>query len=281
MLTAASLMVGAPATADAVARAHRLPSLAVGLHVVVARGRPLLPASRVPDLVGPHGGFRDDLLGAGFSFFVRPAVRRQLEAEIRAQFEAFRATGLVLDHVNCHNHMQLHPSVMASILKVGRDYGMRAMRLPREPFFASWRATLDGFAGRLAYRLALHPWIAVAGWRMKRAGVGGNDHLFGMYDSGRMTAARVLRLIAALPEGVSELHFHPAAGDWQGTDAAASRYRHGDEFSALTDPAVAAAFANAGVERIAFRDIARPRAEKAPAPGHESGGLQGHTAPKA
>ena len=34
VLTSASLMVGAPGAADAIARARRLPSLRVGLHVV-------------------------------------------------------------------------------------------------------------------------------------------------------------------------------------------------------------------------------------------------------
>ena len=53
--------------------------------------------------------------------------------EIRAQFEAFRATGLALDHVNAHKHMHLHPSVAALIIEIGRDYGMKAVRVPAEP----------------------------------------------------------------------------------------------------------------------------------------------------
>ena len=45
ILTAASLMVSGPAAADAIARARRMPSLRVGLHVVLVEGRPVLPAS--------------------------------------------------------------------------------------------------------------------------------------------------------------------------------------------------------------------------------------------
>jgi len=55
VLTAASLMVAAPAAADAIARARRLPSLRVGLHVVLVEGRPLLPASAVTHLVDDAG----------------------------------------------------------------------------------------------------------------------------------------------------------------------------------------------------------------------------------
>ena len=43
VLTAASLMVAAPGAADAVERAKRLPSLGVGLHVVLVEGKPALP----------------------------------------------------------------------------------------------------------------------------------------------------------------------------------------------------------------------------------------------
>ena len=41
-------MVGAPAAADAIARAKRLPNLRVGLHVTVADGRALLPPHEIP-----------------------------------------------------------------------------------------------------------------------------------------------------------------------------------------------------------------------------------------
>ena len=131
ILTAASLMVSGQAAADAVERARRLPTLRVGLHVVLVQGRPVLPPEKVPDLVGESGEFGARLVRAGFRFFFLPAVRRQLEAEIRAQFAAFRETGLALDHANGHSHMQLHPTVMALIIRVGREFGLRAVRVPK------------------------------------------------------------------------------------------------------------------------------------------------------
>jgi chitin disaccharide deacetylase len=42
ILTAASLMVGAPAADDAIRRARELPRLRVGLHLVLADGRAVL-----------------------------------------------------------------------------------------------------------------------------------------------------------------------------------------------------------------------------------------------
>ena len=43
-----------------------------------------------------QGQFPSDQFRLGINYFVRPRVRRQLAAEIRAQFAAFAATGLTL-----------------------------------------------------------------------------------------------------------------------------------------------------------------------------------------
>ena len=51
------------------------------------------------------------MVRAGMRFFFRPPARRQLAAEIRAQFAAFAATGLTLDHANAHKHFHLHPTI--------------------------------------------------------------------------------------------------------------------------------------------------------------------------
>ncbi len=111
ILSTASLMIGAPAAADAVERARRLPGLRVGLHLTLVDGRPVLPAEEAAALVGDDGRFDPNMARAGVRFFFLPRVRRQLAREIRAQLAAFRATGLTLDHVNAHKHMHLHPTV--------------------------------------------------------------------------------------------------------------------------------------------------------------------------
>ncbi len=128
ILTAASLMVSASAAADAVARARRMPSLRVGLHLVLVEGRPVLPASQIPDLVGRDGMFRTDMARAGAAMFFLPRVRRQLASEIEAQFQAFAATGLTLDHVNTHKHFQLHPTIASMMIGTGKRYGVCAAR---------------------------------------------------------------------------------------------------------------------------------------------------------
>jgi hopanoid biosynthesis associated protein HpnK len=255
ILTTTSLMVSGGAAADAVERARRLPSLRVGLHLVLVEGRPVLPAERVPDLVDESGEFSCDFVRAGFRFFFLPAVRRQLAAEIRAQFEAFAKTGLELDHVNAHNHMHLHPTVLGSILSVGREFGLGAVRVPYEPPLVSWRAAGRGLLGRAWGSLSLRPWTALVRARVRRAGLCCNDYVFGLHDSGAMDESRVLALAERLPEGVSELYFHVATGTCAEIARHTPGYRNEAELAALVSPGVAERLAGRGVELIAFADL--------------------------
>ena len=123
-------MVTAPEVDDAVTRANELPNLNVGLHLVLSNGRSCLPVSDVPDLVDSVGNFSNNLVASGIKMFFIARVKQQLKDEVRAQFEAFKATGLRLDHVNAHNHLHLHPTVFDAILEIGKDYGMNAVRVP-------------------------------------------------------------------------------------------------------------------------------------------------------
>jgi chitin disaccharide deacetylase len=254
ILTCASLMVGAPAARDAVARARRLPRLKVGLHLVLVDGRPVLPAEAVPDLVDPHGAFDDNMLRAGLRFFFSRRARRQLAAEIRAQFMAFRATGLALDHVNAHKHMHIHPTVAALVIAVGREFGMRAVRVPAEPWGALRRAAAAE-GGRVLPPLYA-PWIALLRRRLKRAGLAVNDHLLGLAWSGAMTEPRMLRLLAALPAGASELYCHPAVEQTPALARTMPVYRPAEELAALVSPRVRRAIDSGGIELVSYADLA-------------------------
>jgi hopanoid biosynthesis associated protein HpnK len=242
-LNGASLMVGAKAATDAVERARRFPSLKIGLHLVLVDGSSILPSQAIPDLVSQEGKFSSHLVRAGFNFFFRPRVKRQLEAEIRAQFEAFRKTGLPLDHVNTHHHIHLHPTVSGLVLKVGREYGMRAMRLPYEPLLPSWRASRDGFLQRAGICLLLSPWVSLLKKRFKHAGVYSNDFVFGMNDSGHLHLDLMLRFLKLLPPGVAEIYFHP--GD------------NANELETLIHPAVQLALEDSQIRTISFTDLVK------------------------
>lgn len=251
-LDAASLMVGAPAAADAVRRARRLPALRVGLHVVLADGVPMLPPGEIAALVDRGGRFRSRLVLDGVRYFLSPHARAQLEAEIRAQFRAFAATGLALDHVNMHKHLHLHPTLLALMLRIGDDFGLRAVRLPAEPPAAPGDAT----ARARAARLALQPWLGLLRRRLDRARLLHNDWLIGIRHSGAMDETALLAALARLPPGATEICLHPATQSGALIAPSMHGYRHADELAALCSARVAAALTRVGAPRGGYQDLA-------------------------
>jgi chitin disaccharide deacetylase len=251
ILSSASLMVAAPAAADAVARARNLPGLRVGLHLVLIDGSAVLPPSDSGGLVGADGRFADNQIIAALRYFFVPGMRRLLAAEIRAQFEAFRATGLRLDHVNAHQHMHLHPTVARLLVEIGPQYGMRAVRLPAEPTGVLRRA----FPGEKYRAPPYRPAIAALRRRLSRAGLAANDQVFGIAWSGAMVEERVLGLLPHLPPGVSEIYFHPATRHTPALAAAMPSYRHAEELAALRSPDVRRRIAELGIGLAGYGDL--------------------------
>jgi len=247
ILTVTSLMVGEPAVVDAVARAKRLPGLGVGLHLVLADGAPV---ADVPALVGRDGKFDPNMVRAGFRFYFSPAARRELAREIRAQFAAFAATGLPLDHVNGHKHVHLHPTVARLVVEIGREFGMRAVRLPWEPVAPLRRAA----PRERRFAPSWSPVVASLRRRLDRAGLARNDQVFGIAWSGALTEDRLLALLPHLPDGVSEIYCHPAVG---AASSFAPGYRHAAELAALLSPRVRRRIEELGLRLARYADLRR------------------------
>ncbi|MGH6976619.1 MAG: hopanoid biosynthesis-associated protein HpnK [Stellaceae bacterium] len=260
ILSAASLMVTAPAAGDAVDRARRLPGLGVGLHLVLVDGQPALPPKEIPDLVGPDGRFPTNVTAAGINIFCRPRARAQLEREIRAQLELFRKTGLPLDHVNSHHHFHIHPTIAATLVRLAPQYGIKAVRVPTERPIESWHAGGDRLFRRLLAWINQVPWTRSLRRQLDRAGIRANDCVLGLSDTGDMRADRVARYLANLPEGVSELYVHAAVERWSGPEAWPQHYACRGEFEALIDTTVMATLRRIGVRPITFAALTQAAA---------------------
>ena len=196
----------------------------------------MLPPDQVPDLVGPDGRFRSDMARLGLDIAVKPAVRRQLHAEIEAQFRAYAATGLPLAHVDAHKHYHLHPMIGAAVIAIGRRHGMRCLRVPVEPGDVI-RAVEPGV--RRGLPSPAGPWARLLRHQARRAGLIVPDAVFGLAWSGAMTRDRVAGLLHRVPPGRVEIYTHPATAG--GFDGAAPGYRYADELAALLAPECIAA----------------------------------------
>jgi predicted glycoside hydrolase/deacetylase ChbG (UPF0249 family) len=194
-ITSASLMMGQPGTARAVAIALATPTLAVGLHLALSDAVPVLQPNLIPRLVRSDGNFYPNetaVLRAAFS----AEGRRQLQAEIRAQFGAFHETGLICDHVNTHRHSHQFPHVAKMICVEARAWNVRRSRLP-------WDATARRRWGHTARFIRFHLLNRI----LRRSGIDTVYSSIGRH----WKAADLLEVLHRLPPGLIELYFHPVA----------------------------------------------------------------------
>jgi chitin disaccharide deacetylase len=226
-LRQASLMVAAPEAADAVARAKALPDLNVGLHLVLVDGDSLLGNAKLPHITGPDGRFSINQAALGVKYFFSPAARRELRAEIEAQFAAFAATGLPLHHADAHKHFLLHPTIAAMMIEIGRKYGLTRLRVPAEP-----PGVMKALGERVTFAdYALYGWTRLLRWQAR--GMQMPDQVFGIKWSGHMTRERIERLLPLLPPGRTEIYFHPATYRDETLTGLMPDYEHVAEFEAL------------------------------------------------
>src|SRR5688572_11885884 len=186
---------------------------------------------------------------AGPAMFSFPKVRRQLAAEIDAQFAAFAATGLTLDHVNAHKHFHLHPTIADLIVKAAAVYGVKGARVPLEPQAVLGRIEKHKPSGVVALTV---PFAKALRARFRRAGIAAPDSVFGLAWSGAMTPDRLAGLIEHLPDGLSEIYMHPATGSYPGS---APGYQYSRELIALTDPRMPGLLKAKGIQTGGFGDF--------------------------
>ena len=243
ILTTASLMVNEAASAEAVALARAHPRLGVGLHLTLSHGHSTLPHNDIPGLVNARGELPGNLGDAVWRYLFRRELSGQLRAEIHAQFRKFRATGLALDHVNGHLHMHLLPTVFRILMEDAPQLGIARLRLPADPFGLNARLA-SGRWGLRAFRAILfHVLSAGARPKLRRRGIRHTRRVFGVLQTSRVDEAYVVRLLARLPPGDSELYAHPSLD------------RHRNEFDALISPRVREQIKRFGIQLIRYQDL--------------------------
>ena len=243
ILTSASLMVNEPACNEAVALARENPKLGVGLHLTLACGKSALPPEKIPGLVNRPGEFGNQPVAVGMRYFFNRGLQAQLRDEIHAQFETFRATGLPLDHVNGHLHLHLHPAIFCILMEDAASLGIRHLRLTREPFWMDMPLA----EGNRLHRSKDAAIFFFLSWRaqsaLRRAKIRHTQRVFGLLQTTRVSESYLLKLLAILPPGDSELYSHPSLEE----------SRH--ELDALISPRVREQVEKRGIQLVRYQDL--------------------------
>jgi len=218
IVTATSMMVGAPAIDAASDYARKHTSLALGLHFVLTFGRPTGPTEPLGDILDDNGRFRR--LEEGVHAQLTPS---RVLSELEAQLNAFESrVGRPPTHIDGHHHVHALPGVLPAVIEHAHRLGA-PVRAPDD-------ATRD---------------------RLRLAGVATSDRFVdSFYGDGQVSSDALVSRLRAIPDGTSELMCHPAREDTVlKTLSSYCRPRY-EELRALTDPAVRAAVDDESIELV-------------------------------
>jgi predicted glycoside hydrolase/deacetylase ChbG (UPF0249 family) len=227
IVTSTSVLALAPAFNSTAAWLGDVPSLGVGVHLAaVGEDPPLLSAAEVPTLVDGRG----HLASSWRQFLPRAAARRidpdDLAREFAAQAEAAAGAGLVVGHLDTHQHLHLWPLVRGVVLDLAQRLGV-GMRVTRSAARSPVGVTVRHLARNLAGE------ARVRGIAFPEASVGLDEA--GALDQAALVGA--LGRLAASGASSAEVGSHPGDGDDPDRRRYRWAYRWEEELAALTSPA--------------------------------------------
>ena len=229
ILTATTLMATGDAFDDAVRLARETPSLDIGCHLVLV-GAPGFPLT-IPQLVRAVA-------------LRRIPIYDELVRQVRRIVDA----GLNPTHLDTHKHTHLLPPVLEAVARISEEFRIpwvrRPFDFPLQPGGVGWKNRLMRLmSGRFRSSLERHHCRST-------------DWFAGFKFTGDYGSEDLIKVIRALPEGVTEFMCHPGRC---GDDLRSARTRlkesREQELRALIAPGVRVALAEAGVKLVSYRDL--------------------------
>ena len=253
ILTSTSLMVAEVARDEAVALAKDCPALDVGLHQVVCMGRSVLAPAEIAPVVDALGRFSNKPVLSGLRYFFTPGIREKLKAECRAQIELHLKLIGYLNHIDGHLNFHVHPAIAPILIDLAHEYKVPCIRMPAEPVFTTLAISRERAAAKLLEAVIFRTLSRRARRMAAARGIKSSDRLFGLHQTHHITEDYVLGVMDRLPDGLTEIYFHPAM-DIGGTPPAPSSQR---ETEVLTSARVREAAASHGIHLTTFGEVAR------------------------
>lgn len=243
IVTACSVVVSGSDFQRAARELTRIPELDVGVHLTLVEGSPVAPAGEVGSLL-EAGALRRDWRKFAIAWLKGSVRLDEVEHELRAQIAMARGAGLVIRHLNAHQHLHLLPGVWGVVHRIAGDLGIRYVRIAND----------RGGSVRLVRRLP----VAVLNFLGREArglsAVTTNDRTIGIAEAGSLDESRMLALLRHV-EGVTELVTHPAVDDSSLGTTYGWGYLWADELRALCSEKVRRAIEERGITLTRPRDM--------------------------
>ena len=248
-LLSTTLMANGAAFADAIALATARPALAVGCHIVLTDGVPVLPAKEIPSLV-QGANFRPRLGSFIASLILGRLNEAEIEREATAQIRKLQDAGIRVSHIDSHKHTHLFPAIVRPLARAAAACGVHALRNPFEP---EWS---PGSMMRMLQFRALGRLRDPFFQQFDEAAFATTDGTLGISATGDLNPETLHGLLQLMPEGTWELVCHPGYVD-TALSAVTTRLRqHREiEFNALLNEIPHALRNYPELQLISYRDV--------------------------
>jgi chitin disaccharide deacetylase len=173
-----------------------------------------------------------------------------VRAELDAQIRLARSRGLVVSHLDSHQHVHALPGIARVVADLAKAHGIRAVRYPLERPRAYMFGALRN-ARRLGEHLALNAVCLLSPLQRARH----VERFVGFHFGGRLTEKNLERVLRHLPARATvELMCHPAEAEPEGPQAKWG-YAGPAEREALTSARIKALIGERGIRLIGYRDL--------------------------
>ena len=238
VVTSTTCMMNIPTTAADVAVALKeTPQLAMGVHLVLTMGRPIVTREAGSSITDENGNF---FKYTPFIEHVSQMDMNEVKVEWQAQIEAFiKAAGRKPTHIDSHHHSSYFaPQLFRSMLEMAQQYDC-AIRFPFTNEISSEVEETYKYVPNL-----------IGEFNPRRP----DTFLVDFYDESA-THEDLLRLINNLSDGTTEIMCHPGYVDEAFANESVYNFQRERELKILTDPSIKQAIQVNGIELINFAEL--------------------------
>jgi hypothetical protein len=257
IVTSASYMVNQPASEYAAEQLQKYSSLDVGIHLNLCQGRPVLPPSAVPSLVGSDGCFLPPARMAR-RLTLWQASAKEILHEFCAQIDLMTAAGLSPSHADSHHRFHFYPAAALAFEKAVRSRGICRARAARKVFWPANGSSSKAHAGSYFRRRSVHAYneflqkVVFRNLTLPDAGVAFHPAFRGKLQELPEAWNFTLK---NMPAGTYEIWCHPGFPEAGFSETDRLSKQRALEIEILTDPALGTSVREAGIELTAFAQL--------------------------
>jgi hopanoid biosynthesis associated protein HpnK len=249
ILTSTSLMANGVAFGHAIKLIREFPSLDVGVHLTLVEEGPIV--DMVPSLINGGRKFYPHATQFVGRYMANKVCLKQVQKELDAQIQKVFDHGVKISHLDSHQHLHLLPGIFRIVEKLAKAYGIKAIRILKEPFRPYMVQSTQRFT-RIIQLMILNRFAQLCG----KTDLQQCDNFAGFYFGGQLNKSNLMTVLESLPQnGTCELMCHPGILDLN------DRYKYwgyskNEEFAALTEPSIREWIARHNVQLTSFSQLA-------------------------